>query len=101
MKTRQKSKEQKFHHSVYVVLLDDAVAKHPSILRVNPTRDPLKPSVYVGMTGLPVDQRFENHENGYKSAWVVKKYGLQLTPELYEHLNPMPFEAAAQMDRMG
>ena len=54
MKGWQTSKEQKFHHSVYVVLLDQAVAKHPSILRLNPTRDPSKPCVYVGMTGLPV-----------------------------------------------
>jgi hypothetical protein len=46
----------------------------------------------------PFDQRFENHKNGYKSAWVVKKYGLRLMPELYEHLNPMPFKAAAQME---
>ena len=98
MKGWKTSKEQKFHHSVYVVLLDQAVAKHPSILRVNPTRDPSKPCVYVGMTGLPVDHRFENHKNGYKSAWVVRKYGVRLMPELYEHLNPMPFEAAAQME---
>ena len=76
----------------------DAVAKHPSILRLNPKRDPLKPCVYVGMTGIPVDHRFENHKNGYKSAWVVRKYGLRLMPELYEHLNPMPFEAAVQME---
>jgi hypothetical protein len=98
MKRGQTSKEQKFHHSVYVILLDEAVAKHSSIVRSNPTRDPLKPCLYVGMTGLPVDHRFENHKNGYKSAWVVKKYGLHLLPELYEHLNPMPFEAAAQME---
>ncbi|PYL82267.1 MAG: hypothetical protein DMF21_02760 [Verrucomicrobia bacterium] len=91
-------KEKTFHHNVYVILLDDAVAKHPSILRLNPKRQPLKPCVYVGMTGLPIDHRFENHKNGYKSAWVVKKYGLRLMPELYEHLNPMPFEAAAQME---
>jgi len=77
------TKHLKFHHSVYVVLLESGVAKHPSILRVNPKRDPLKPCVYVGMTGLPVDHRFENHKNGYKSAWVVKKYGLRLMPELY------------------
>jgi hypothetical protein len=83
MKGWQASKEQKFHHSVYVVLLDDAVSKHPSILRVNPTRDPLKPCVYVGMTGLPVNHRFENHKNGYKSAWAVKKYRVRLMPELY------------------
>src|ERR1700730_404965 len=91
-------KEQTFHHNVYVILLDNAVAKHPSILRLNPTRDPLKPCVYVGMTGIPVDHRFENHKNSYKSAWVVRKYGLRLMPELYEHLNPMPFEAAVEME---
>jgi hypothetical protein len=65
--------EQTFHHNVYVILLENAVAKHPSILRINPKRDPLKPCVYVGMIGLPVDHRFENHKNSYKSAWVVKK----------------------------
>src|SRR2546425_2035146 len=94
----QTTKDLKFHHSVYVVLLDNAVAKHPSILRLNPKRDPLKPYVYVGMTGLPVDHRFENHKYGYKSAWVVRKYWVRLMPELYEHLNPMPFEAAVQME---
>jgi len=63
-------------------LLKDAVTKHPSILRLNPKRDPLKPCVYVGMTGIPVDHRFENHKNGYKSALVVRKYGVRLMPEL-------------------
>ena len=81
-----------------VILLRDAAAKHPSILRLNPKRDPVKPCVYVGMTGLPVDHRFENHKYGYKSAWVVRKYWVRLMPELYEHLNPMPFEAAVQME---
>src|SRR5207248_6281056 len=91
-------KEQALHHNVYVILLDDAAAKHPSILRLNPKRDTLKPCVYVGMTGISVDHRFENHKNGYKSAWVVRRYGVRLMPELYEHLNPMPFEAAVQME---
>jgi hypothetical protein len=81
-KKRAPHKEQTFHHNVYVILLRDAVAKHPSILRLNPKRDPLKPFVYVGMTGLPVDHRFENHKNGYRSAWVVRKYGVRLMPEL-------------------
>jgi len=98
-KRRKLPKEQTFHHNVYVILLDNAAAKHPSILRLNPNRDPLKPCVYVGMTGIPVEHRFENHKNGYKSAWVVKKYGKRLMPELYQHLNPMPFEAAAQMEK--
>ncbi|CAN5501217.1 hypothetical protein BH20VER3_BH20VER3_11530 [soil metagenome] len=87
-----------FHHSVYVILLAPAVLQHRSILRLNPNRDPAKPAVYVGMTGLPVEHRFENHKYGYKSAWVVEKYCVRLLPELYAHLNPMPFEAAAQME---
>jgi hypothetical protein len=94
-----KTVDETFHHNVYVILLDQAVLRHPSILRLNPNRDPTKPCVYVGMTGLPVEQRFENHKKGVKSAWVVKKYGLLLMPELYEFLNPMPFEAAAQMEK--
>lgn len=87
------------HHNVYVILLDDAVAKHPSVLRLNPNRDASKPCVYLGMTGLPVEHRFENHKHGYKAAWTVEKYGIRLMPEFYKHLNPMPFEAAAQMEK--
>ncbi|MEP6936558.1 MAG: hypothetical protein ABI871_00650 [Chthoniobacterales bacterium] len=87
-----------FHHNVYVILLDSTAAIHRSILRNNPKRDPLKPCVYVGMTGLPPEHRFENHKHGYQAAWVVAKYGVRLLPELYEHLNPMPYDAALQME---
>ena len=96
---RKEAPGKTFHHSVYVILLDSAVLQHPSILRLNPNRDPAKPCVYVGMTGLAVQDRFQNHKTGCKSAWVVEKYGLRLMPELYEYLNPMPFEAAAQMEK--
>ncbi len=96
---RSAAADDSFHHSVYVILLDPAVLRHPSILRLNPNRDSTKPCVYVGMTGLQVEERFENHKKGEKSAWVVQKYGLRLLPELYEFLNPMPFEAAAQMEK--
>ena len=96
---RHRSAEPKFHHNVYVVLLSKAALKDLSILRRNPARDPSKPAVYVGMSGLPVDHRFENHKNGYKSARLVRKYGVRLLPEMYEYLNPMPYEHAAQMER--
>jgi hypothetical protein len=82
-----------------VILLSDEALKDRALLRRNPQRDPEKPCVYVGMTGLPVDHRFENHKNGYQSARIVKKHGLRLLPKLYEHLNPMPFEAAVQMEK--
>jgi len=82
-----------------VILLSDQVLKEASVRRLNPKRDSAKSCVYVGMTGLPVDHRFENHKNGYKAARLARKYGVRLMPELYEHLNPMPFEAAAQMEK--
>ena len=62
-------------------------------------RDRKKPCVYVGMTGLTPEERFANHKAGTKAAWVVTRYGLRLLPELYEHLNPMPYQAAAEMEK--
>ena len=60
---------------------------------------PRNPCLYVGMTGLTPEEHFANHQAGTKAAVVVKRYGLRLLPELYEHLNPMPYEAAAQMEK--
>ena len=93
------STENDFHHNVYVILLDSAILKNRLVHRLNPNRNPDKPCVYVGMTGLPVEHRFENHRNGYKSARMVQRYGVRLLPELFEHLNPMPYAAAAQMEK--
>jgi hypothetical protein len=87
------------HHNVYVVLLDSAVEKLRSVRAANPNRDPKKLCIYVGMTGLPPEERFANHKAGIKAASVVKRYGIRLLPQLYEHLNPMPYDAAAQMEQ--
>jgi predicted GIY-YIG superfamily endonuclease len=98
-RTQLRLSEPEFHHNVYVILLSKAALKDLSILRHNPARDQSNPAVYVGMTGLPVNHRFENHKNGYKSARLVRKYGVRLLPELFEHLNPMPYEHAVQMEK--
>jgi hypothetical protein len=87
--------ERKFLCSVYVVLLNPEVVNTPQIKRRNPKRDPLKPCVYVGLTGLRVDRYFDYRGVKPKpDTWPPRKYGLRLMPELYEHLNPMPFEKA-------
>jgi hypothetical protein len=86
------------HHHVYIVLLDPSVGRLRKVRAENPKRDPTKPCIYVGMTGLMPEERFANHKAGIKDASVVKRYGLRLLPELYRHLNPMPFEAATQME---
>ena len=89
---------EKFHHHVYVVLLDKAVLKEPRVIKANPKRDPGKPSVYVGMTGLSPDERFDKHKAGVRSNKFVRLYGLRLAPELYECYNPMPYDAARDME---
>jgi len=86
------------HHHVYVMLLDPAVAKLRKVQAANLQRDPAKPCVYVGLTGLTPAERFANHKAGIKAAVITKRYGLRLLPELYEHLNPMPYAAAAKME---
>ena len=95
---KNKDKAECLHHHVYVVLLDAKVAEHPSVRRINPKRDPAKPCLYVGMTGLDPAERFANHQCGHKSAWTVRKYGIRLLPELYECFNPMPFHVAVEME---
>ena len=87
------------HHNVYVVLLDPAVGRIRTVRAANPDRDRKKPCVYVGMTGLSPEARFTNHKAGIKDASVVKRYGIRLLPELYSHLNPMPFKTTTQIKK--
>ncbi|HVY70318.1 MAG TPA: hypothetical protein VHH73_10350 [Verrucomicrobiae bacterium] len=87
------------HHSVYVVLLDPAAGRMGQVRAENPDRNPALPCIYVGMTGLDPAERFANHKAGIKAARVVELHGVRLLPELYAHLNPMPFEAAVEMER--
>ena len=87
------------HHNVYVVLLAPAAGDLPKVKAVNPRRDPSKPCVYVGMTGLTPEERFQNHKSGKKAASVVQYFGVKLLPELYEVYNPMPFDAAVMMEQ--
>ena len=87
-----------FHHHVYVVLLHEDVAKLARVKATNPNRNPDLPCVYVGMSGLSPEERFEKHKAGIKSSYYVEQFGLHLLPEHFEHLNPMPYEAALQME---
>ena len=44
-------------------------------------------------------ERFANHKRGHKGNVFVLRYGARLLPELFAHLNPMPYEAALTMER--
>jgi hypothetical protein len=86
-------------HNVYVIELAPAVLAEPKFRRRNPQYIDGKPCVYVGMTGLSVAERYANHKRGHKGNVFAGKYGTRLLPELFAHLNPMPYEAALTMER--
>ena len=94
----RKRKPGRHHHHVYVVELSDTVWNEPSFRRANPGYRLGKPFVYVGMTGLDPDLRFDKHKAGIQANRFVRDYGLRLRPELYEVYNPMPYEAAREME---
>lgn len=85
-------------HHVYVVELADQVWNEPAFRRANPDWQPGRPFVYVGMTGLDPDLRFDRHKAGIQANRFVQRYGLRLLPGLYAVYNPMPYEAAREME---
>ena len=86
------------HHNVYVIELHADVLQETRFRRCNPNYLDGKPCVYVGMTGLDPDLRFDKHKAGIQSNAYVMKYGLRLLPDLYEGFNPMDYEAAQLME---
>lgn len=86
------------HHHVYVVELDPAVLNFARFRKANPDRDLLNPCVYVGMTGLMPEERFAKHKAGVRANRYVQRYGVRLLPRLYAYANPMPYEAAREME---
>ena len=91
------SQPARHHHYVYVVELSDPVWNEASFRKANPDHQ-LGSFVYVGMTGLDPDLRFDKHKAGIQANRFVFKYGLRLLPALYEVYNPMPYEAAREME---
>jgi len=86
------------HYSVYVVELSDEVWNIARFRSANPDYQLGKPFVYVGMTGLEPDVRFDKHKAGVQSNVYVRKFGLRLLPSLYTMYNPMPYEGARDME---
>jgi len=70
-------------HHVYVIELSKDVLHEARFRKANPGYVAGKPCVYVGMTGLDPDLRFDRHKAGIQSNRFVKQFGLRLLPELY------------------
>jgi hypothetical protein len=88
--------ERELRYSVYVVLLDGYVGTLPQMRRRNPKRDPSKPFVYVGLTSLTVDRRFDFRRATSEAEWRLHKFGLRLMPELYDSFHSMTCNRALQ-----
>jgi len=94
----KKKRKKRYHYSVYVIELSPEVLQHGRFRRANPHYDATKPCVYVGMTGLDPDIRFDKHKAGIQSNRFVMLYGQRLMPELYAAYNPMPYDGARDME---
>lgn len=92
------SRKQAHHHHVYVIELAAEVWEKARFRRCNPDYQSGKPFVYVGMTGLDPDHRFDKHKAGIQANAYVREFGLRLLPALYEMYNPMPYEGARDME---
>lgn len=86
------------HHHVYVVLLSDRVWNEARFRKANPDHQLGRACVYVGMTGLDPDLRFDRHKAGIQANGFVQEYGVRLRPDLYAVYNPMPYRAACEME---
>ena len=66
------------HYHVYVIELSPDVLYEPRFRKSNPQYIDGKPCVYVGMTGLDPDVRFDKHKAGIQANRYVLRYGLRL-----------------------
>jgi len=85
-------------HHVYVIELSKDVLHEARFRKANPGYVAGKPCVYVGMTGLDPDLRFDRHKAGIQSNRFVKQFGLRLLPELYALYNPLSYEHARDLE---
>ena len=91
-------RRKRHRHSVYVIELDPRIWNSTRFRKANPDCDILKPCVYVGMTGLTPEARFARHKAGIRANTYVQRFGLRLLPKLYAYANPMPYDAAREME---
>src|SRR3954471_12102729 len=95
---REKAAMPRAHFSGYAVELPEEVWNVARFRLANPGYQLGKPFVYVGMTGLDPDLRFDKHKAGVQANRFVRDFGLRLLPQLYAVFNPMPYDGARDME---
>ncbi len=85
------------HHSLYAIELDRAIWKNRAFRDRNPG-GAAGGCLYIGVTGLTPEERFERHRAGTQSARFVHAHGLRLRLDLVEGYARLPYRVAACME---
>jgi hypothetical protein len=86
------------HYHVYVIELGPEAWDVARFRAANPGHQLGMPLVYVGMTGLDPDIRFDKHKAGIQANRYARDFGVRLLPQVYERYNPMAYEDARTME---
>lgn len=84
-------------HSVYAIELDAAVWKNRTFRARNPG-GASGGCLYLGVTGLTPEARFERHLAGTQSGRFVRTHGRRLRLDLVEGFSRLPYPIAACME---
>ena len=85
------------HHSVYAIELDRVVWKNRAFRERNPGGASAG-CLYIGVTGLTPEARFERHRAGTQSGRFVRTHGRRLRLDLVEGFSRLPYRIAARME---
>ena len=85
-------------HSIYAIELDRAVLKKRAFRERNPGAAAGVCCLYVGVTGLTPEARFERHQAGTQSGRFVRTHGRRLRLDLVEGFSRLPYRIAAAME---
>ena len=83
--------------SVYILMLNEASSLESKMIAQNKDTNNIPVGyLYVGMTGLTVEDRVNNHIKGYKSCNLVKKHYL----EIFGSINDLFHYEAEQLEKL-
>jgi predicted GIY-YIG superfamily endonuclease len=85
------------HHSVYAIELNPSVMKNRAFRERNPG-GAASGCLYIGVTGLTPDERFDRHRSGTQSGRFVRTHGVRLRLDLVEGYSRLPHRIAAYME---
>jgi hypothetical protein len=86
------------HYTVYAIELDRAVWKHRAFRERNPA-GAAGGCLYVGVTGLSPEARFERHQTGTQSGRFVRTHGRRLRLDLVEGFSKLPIASLSAWSR--